>query len=362
MSVLAAIAVLGVLIIVHELGHFTAARVQGIHVNRFSIGFGPALWKYQGETTEYALRAFPLGGFVGFPDDDPDSELPPDDPNLMGNRPIVDRAIVISAGVIFNFIFAYLVLVAQAGIVGQQELANLQPGVSIPEIRQESPAAEAGIEAGDVVLAVESRSLGTGEEAVQTLQTEIQQAPGQALSLTVLRDGERLTLPVVPERTDEGGRVGIVLTVNGEVVRRRPDGVVATLAAGAQEYQRIVQLTLQGFGQLIGNFSESAGQIAGPVAIVAVGANLANSDASNLFRFAALISINLGIINILPLPVLDGGQLVFLGYEAIRGKPLPSRVRENITQTGVVVLLGLAIFLVIRDTANLGAVQEMFDN
>ena len=127
MSVLAAIAVLAVLIFVHELGHFIAARSQGIHVNRFSLGFGPVLLKYQGSETEYAVRAFPLGGFVGFPDDDPDSKIEPDDPNLLRNRPVLDRAIVISAGVIANLIFAYFLLVSQVGFVGIPTAT--QPGV-----------------------------------------------------------------------------------------------------------------------------------------------------------------------------------------------------------------------------------------
>ncbi|MFM7471440.1 MAG: site-2 protease family protein, partial [Nodosilinea sp.] len=95
MSVIAAIAVIALLVAVHEAGHFLAARWQGIHVNRFALGFGPVLWKYQGRETEYSLRAIPLGGFVGFPDDDPDSSIPSDDPNLLKNRPILDRAIVI---------------------------------------------------------------------------------------------------------------------------------------------------------------------------------------------------------------------------------------------------------------------------
>ena len=114
----ATIAALALLIVVHESGHFLAARLQGIYVNRFSIGFGPILWKYQGKETEYALRAFPLGGFVGFPDDDPDSDIPPNHPNLMRNRPVLDRAIVISAGVIANLVFAYFVFVAQYSLVG----------------------------------------------------------------------------------------------------------------------------------------------------------------------------------------------------------------------------------------------------
>ncbi|ERN41139.1 RIP metalloprotease RseP [Rubidibacter lacunae KORDI 51-2] len=367
MSVLAAIAVLAVLIIVHELGHFAAARAQGIHVNRFSIGFGPALWKYQGERTEYAVRVFPLGGFVGFPDDDPDSPIPPDDPNLLQNRPIVDRAIVISAGVIANFLFAYVLLTAQVGIFG---VPNLYPGVAVPQLAEvaDSPARAAGLEPGDVILAVGAEPLAEGEAAVETLQQAIQRSPNLPLELTVLRDGERLNPVVTPRADEEGnGRIGVFLSVRGESVDgelafRRPNGIGEIIAAGAAEYQRIFQLTFEGFGRLIGNFSESADQIAGPVAIVAVGANIASNDAGGLFRFAALISINLGIINILPLPVLDGGQLVFLGIEALRGKPLPSKIREGIMQTGVVMLLGLAIFLVIRDTANLGAVQEMFNN
>ncbi|MDR9402701.1 MAG: RIP metalloprotease RseP [Halothece sp. Uz-M2-17] len=362
MSVLAAIAVLAVLIIVHELGHFTAARVQGIHVNRFSIGFGPILWKYQGSEVEYGIRAFPLGGFVGFPDDDPDSEIPQDDPNLLKNRPLGDRAIVISAGVIANFIFAYFLLVTQSAVVGIPE-PQFEPGIKVPEIvnQEDSPAREAGLKAGDLIIAVDSQSLGEGQPAIQTLQTEIQGSVNEPLSLTVKREGETLNLSVTPQPGDDGkGKIGVLLSPNGEVIRKRPDGFLEPFTQGAQEYQRIFTLTFQGLGQLVSNFQESAEQVAGPVAIVAVGADIASSDASSLYQFAALISINLGIINILPLPVLDGGQLVFLLLEGIRGKPLPSKVQDGIMQTGVVVLLGLAIFLVIRDTANLAVVQEFF--
>jgi membrane-associated protease RseP (regulator of RpoE activity) len=362
MSVLAAIAVLAVLIIVHELGHFTAARVQGIHVNRFSIGFGPILWKYQGPEVEYGVRAFPLGGFVGFPDDDPDTEIPPDDPNLMKNRPLGDRAIVISAGVIANFIFAYFLLVAQAGIVGISQ-PQFEPGIKVPEIveQENSPAREAGLQAQDLIIAVNSDPLGEGQTAIQTLQTNIQNSVNEPLNLTVKRDGETLNLSVTPKAGDDGqGKIGVLLSPNGEVIRKQPDSFIEPFTQAAEEYQRIFKLTFQGLGQLISNFQESAEQVAGPVAIVAVGADIASSDAGSLYQFGALISINLGIINILPLPVLDGGQLVFLLLEGIRGKPLPSKVQDGITQTGVVVLLGLAIFLVIRDTANLAVVQEFF--
>lgn len=362
MSVLAAIAVLAILIIVHELGHFSAARVQGIHVSKFSIGFGPILWKYQGPEVEYGVRAFPLGGFVGFPDDDPDSEIEPDDPNLLKNRPLGDRAIVISAGVIANFIFAYFLLVAQSAFVGIPQ-PQFEPGIQVPEVVQQenSPAKEAGLEAGDIILAINSESLGEGQAAIQNLQDTIQNAVNEPLNITVQRDTETLNLTVTPQAGDDGkGKIGVLLSPNGEVVRERPDNFLQPFTQAAQEYQRIFSLTFQGLGRLVSNFQESAEQVAGPVAIVAVGADIASSDASSLYQFAALISINLGIINILPLPVLDGGQLVFLLLEGIRGKPLPQKIQDGIMQTGVVMLLGLAIFLVIRDTANLGVVQEFF--
>ncbi|HIK18862.1 MAG TPA: RIP metalloprotease RseP [Leptolyngbyaceae cyanobacterium M33_DOE_097] len=358
MSVLAAIAVLALLIVVHELGHFSAARLQGIYANRFSIGFGPTLLKYQGKNTEYALRAFPLGGFVGFPDDDPEAYgLDPRDPNLLKNRPVMDRVIVISAGVIANLLFAYLLLVTQVGISGIQEFKPA-PGVLVPAVKTElsSAAAKAGIQANDVILAVNGKSLGADREAIQTLMSEIQNNPSQALKVEIQRDGQKLAQPltVTPILGEDGkGKIGVQLSPNGTIDRRRITNPIEILTTAATEFQRITVLTVQGFGQLLTNFGQMADQVAGPVKIVAEGAKLANSDATNLITFGALISINLAIINILPLPALDGGHLAFLLIEALRGKPVPNQIQEGVMQTGLMLLLGLGIFLIIRDTANL---------
>jgi len=361
MAVLLAIAVLGVLIVVHEAGHFLAARLQNIHVNRFSIGFGPIVWKYQGPKTEYALRGFPLGGFVGFPDDDPDSNIPLDDPDLMRNRPILDRAIVISAGVIANLIFAYFLLVAQVGIVGVPQF-NYQPGVRVPAVATDlsSAAAKAGIQGGDVIMAVDGQQLDASKTAITSLVKTIQDSPNEPLTMEILRDGQKVAVEVTPEVGGDGkGRIGVQLTPNGEEVRHRAKNIFEAFTAGATEFQRLTDLTLKGFGQLIYNFGETAGQISGPVKIVDIGAKIASDNVGNLFPFAAIISINLAIINILPLPALDGGQLAFLLVEGLRGKPLPTRVQENVMQTGLVLLLGLGIFLVIRDTANLDVVRSL---
>ena len=362
MSVLAAIAVLALLIVVHELGHFLAARLQGIYANRFSVGFGPILLKYQGSETEYAIRAFPLGGFVGFPDDDPDSKIPPNDPNLLRNRPILDRAIVISAGVIANLIFAYFLLVTQIGFVGVQDF-NYQPGVLVPEVASDisSAATKAGIKAGDIVLAVEGKQLGESQAAISLLMQEIQTHPNESLALDLKRGDQIVNLKVTPELGKDGkGQIGVRLSPNGKVVRKPVGGIVQAFTTGAEEFQRIAILTAQGLGQLVSNFGETADQIAGPVKIVEIGANIARSDAASLFQFAALISINLAIINILPLPALDGGQLAFLLIEAIQGKPLPTKIQDGVMQTGLMLLLGLGIFLIVKDTANLEGIQQLF--
>jgi len=356
MSILAAIAVLAVLIVVHELGHFMAARLQGIYANRFSIGFGPILLKYQGPQTEYAIRAFPLGGFVGFPGEDEETDIPADDPNLLQNRPLIDRAIVISAGVISNLIFAYFLLVTQVGLVGIPTF-NYQPGVLISQVAPEGSsliAQQAGIKTGDIVTAINGQELPASKAAMTKLMVDIQQAPQQSLNLTVKRQDQTLQLSVTPELGADGkGKIGVQLAPNGELFRKKAGNVLEALTSGAEELQRVTLLIFQGFGQLISNFEETSKQVSGPIAIVAMGANIARSDITNLLQFAALISVNLAIINILPLPALDGGQLTFLLLEAIRGKPLPTNVQNNIMQTGLLLIMGLGIFLIVRDTVNI---------
>ncbi|NCJ08509.1 RIP metalloprotease RseP [Synechococcales cyanobacterium C] len=361
MPIIAAIAVLEILIIVHELGHFLAARTQGIRVSRFSIGFGPVLWKYQGAQTEYALRAIPLGGYVAFPDDEPIQETTPNDPGLLSNRPILDRAIVISAGVIANLVFAYLLLVVQVGSAGIPQV-DYRAGVLIPQVATQvsTAAVDAGIQAGDLVTAVNGTDLAAGEAGVKTLRQAIENNPNQPLTLTLERDAQTLTVQVIPQVGEEGmPKIGVGLIPNVEISHRRPQNFGEILSTGASEFERLTKLTVQGFGQLIGNFREAAGQVSGPVAIVAIGADIARSDASRLLQFGALISINLAIINILPLPALDGGQLALLLVEGLRGKPLPSEVQYGVMQTGLFLLLGLGMVLIVRDTANLEWVQRL---
>jgi membrane-associated protease RseP (regulator of RpoE activity) len=362
MSTLAAIGVLALLIFVHELGHFLAARLQGIYANKFSLGFGPVLLKYQGKQTEYALRALPLGGFVGFPDDDPDSDIPANDPNLLRNRPLLDRAIVISAGVIANLIFAYFLLVVQVSVIGFQQI-DYHPGVTVAGIADNlsTAAGKAGIQANDIVLAVDNQELGSAKPAIVKLMAEIQTHAERPLTFKIQRGAEKIDLQVTPDANAEGkGQIGVKLAPNADIIIDRSISPIDALVKGANEFERVVVLTFQGLSQLVTNFGETATQIAGPIKIVEIGSNIASNNIAGLLQFGALISINLAVMNILPLPALDGGQLAFLLFEGLLGKPLPMKIQETVMQTGLFLLLGLGVFLVIRDTANLSSVQQFF--
>ncbi|MGL5034475.1 MAG: RIP metalloprotease RseP [Microcystaceae cyanobacterium] len=356
MSVLAAIAVLALLILVHEAGHFAAARLQNIRVSRFSLGFGPVLLKYQGKETEYGLRAIPLGGYVGFPDDDPESEIPADDPNLLRNRPILDRAIVISAGVIANLIFAYFLLIGQVTTVGVQDL---QPGLLVPRVDANSAAILAGIQPNDVILGLGGQALPPYPNASTSFIETIKNSANKPVEINLKRDNQEINLTLTPTINEDGeGKIGVALLPNVKV--RRATSITEAFSYSADAYERIVKLTVQGFWQLISHFQETAKQVAGPIKIVEYGASIASNDINNLFQFAALISINLAVINILPLPALDGGQLVFLLIEGLLGKPLPNKIQEGVMQTGLVLLLGLGVVLIVRDTLNLAVFQTLF--
>jgi len=358
MPILLSIAILALLILVHEAGHFAAAKLQGIHVNRFSLGFGPVLWRYQGKETEYAIRALPLGGYVGFPDDDERSPYPPDDPNLLKNRPLADRLVVMSAGVLANLAFAYLVLVLMFALLGIPSVTRIQPGILIAQVMPGSPAERAGLQAEDVVLRAADHDYSDLADAASALaalndfQTLIRSSANQPVPLQVRRREKEalLEITVIPERQGEKVAIGVSLAPNQEVNLRPAQNLGEILTEAGNAYQRLVTMNLTGLQELLRNFQNTATQISGPVGIVKIGADLARDDVASLLNFTALISINLAVLNLLPLPGLDGGHIAFLILEAIRGKRLPREVEERVMQTGLALLLGLGVFLIFKDT------------
>jgi membrane-associated protease RseP (regulator of RpoE activity) len=349
MFVLLSILVLGLLIVVHELGHFLVARGLGIRVSRFSIGFGPTLLRYRGPQVEYVLGALPLGGYVAFPEDDPENGIRKDDPDLLKNRPVRDRILVLLAGVTANFVLAYVLLLLMVLLGGVPE-PQFKPGILVQQLAsQTSAAAQAGIKAGDVIRSANGETLPAGEAAVEQLRSTLSANPGRPVTLAVERNGTPRRIVATPDRE---GKLGISLTPNGSVAKRPPRDIGEVFSTSAKSFQQVASGTFQGFGQL---FSGKAGldQLAGPVGIVAVSAEAARTDILNLFYVGALISFNLAVLNLLPLPALDGGQLVFVLIEALRGKPVPENLQRGITQAGLIVLLGLGLVLIFKDSLTL---------
>ncbi|KAL0328023.1 UNVERIFIED_CONTAM: putative membrane metalloprotease ARASP2, chloroplastic [Sesamum calycinum] len=318
-SVLEAAAVLTAIIVVHESGHFLAAYLQGIHVSKFAVGFGPVLAKFNSNNVEYSIRAFPLGGFVGFPDNDPDSDIPVDDENLLKNRPIFDRVIVISAGVIANIIFAYVIVFVQVLSVG------------LP-VQESFP--------GFLYL---------------------MKSPKTKVLFRISRGEENVEINVTPdENTDGTGRIGVQLSPNMKFSKTKPKNLLEVFRFSGREFWGLTSNVLDSLKQTFMNFSQSASKVSGPVAIIAVGAEVAKSNADGLFQFAAILNLNLAVINLLPLPALDGGSLALILIEAARGgRKLPLEVEQRIMSSGIMLVLVLGVFLLVRDTLNLEFIKDL---
>ena len=349
-SVIQALSVLATIIFVHESGHFLAARTQGIHVNKFAVGFGPSVFSFQGDKVEYSLKAIPLGGFVAFPDDDEDCPYPPDDPDLLRNRPVKDRAIVVSAGIFANCIFAFAILLTQANTIGLT-YAKYTPGVVVKGFVSPSAAESAGFKRGDIILRIDGEDLEADAKTVSQVVNKIKASANKELDVVVNRKGEMVNLILIPDEMPKTleGRVGTRLEANSVLYTKMAKGPVDSIKLASKEFGRLFTLVGKSLTGLVTNFSQSKDQVSGPLAIVAVGAEVLRKDISGLFQFGAVININLAIVNLLPLPALDGGFLLLLIIEAIRGKKMQKETEQSITGAGVLFLLISGGVLITRD-------------
>lgn len=350
------IAVLGFIVFVHEAGHFLAARVQGIKVDNFSLGFGSPLveWKSKDGIT-FSLRALPLGGYVAFPEktkvnEETGEEEESDDPDLLQNRPLLDRAIVISAGVIANIILAWTSLFISVGTVGVPKY-DFKPGVTLQTlVDSNGPGANAGLRGGDVILKVD------GEEVQSTLGSAgavadlIRTSNGRELSFTVSRNDGTTVIKVRPSCAANGNcAMGVQLVPNVSVARERPPTFPLLIRTTNDEMARLTSQTLSGLLSIVTNFKQTASQLSGPIGVVSIGADIARNDASALLTFVAIISINLAILNSVPIPALDGGQMVFLLIEGLRGAPVPLKLQNALNTTAFLMFFGLSGVLLIQD-------------
>ncbi|OSX77185.1 hypothetical protein BU14_0159s0040 [Porphyra umbilicalis] len=411
-STLTGVALLGVVIVVHEGGHYLAARAQGIRVAAFSVGFGPKLasWTPRGggrslpsaRCPSAAMWRFPtLGGGGGggrgaarrrctrpggrrrgrgghgrvggggggggrrrrrgwgrgrgppaarTPPPPPQPPIAADDPDLLQNRPVAHRALVLSAGVVANVVLAYGAVVASVLGAGVPVTHPL-PGVVVSALVDDRCAgAAAGVRPGDVIVAVDGVGVAAGLDSAAVLAAAIRGGRGAPLTLDLLR---RAPPPAASAARAASGQaaLGVRLSPNAVVRRVRPPGGRAGIGAAHAEFRRLAAQTAGGLIPRRRSWSPAA--YAGPVALVSMGADLARTDAAALLAFGAVISLHLAMLNALPLPALDGGQLAFLAIEAVRGRPVDRRVQEGVNRTALLLLLLLSTVVLVGDVAKL---------
>lgn len=331
-SIVVAIIALGVLVIIHEGGHFLAARWSGMSVSRFSVGFGPALLVRERGGTKFQIGAVPLGGFVQIDGMHPEDGTDPSDPRSFAQRPRHLRAATILAGPGANYLLAFVMLVVfYLGFA-----AVPRPPFEVTEVVSDSPAARAGLEAGDILVGTAE---GAFEEA-DDLGQAIAATEGAPMTLEVKRGEERLRVEVVPAPQSGGSwRIGIGFrTLESERVDLGPGEAIAQ--AGT-DLARVSGLLLSGLAALFTSPGDVS--VSGPVGIVKGLSEQVQRSGADAFRLVAQLSIMLGFFNLLPIPALDGARLLFLLIGAVRRREVEPRLEAVVHAVGFILLLGLMV-------------------
>ena len=433
MSILFFLIALGLLIFVHELGHFLVAKWSGVRVEEFSLGFGPRLFGFKKGDTDYRISALPLGGYVKMLGEDADGKES-QDPRSFAKKSVGKRVLIIACGPFMNVLFAFLIM-PMVFFIGRSEPVFLHQEPVVLGVRAESPAAQAGLKKGDVIEAIDGKEVSDWESALNKILI----SSGSTLDLTIKRGDKTLNKDIKVSEIPQlkGGFVGIepilflgneavidgiktggpadqggikpkdkVLSINGKpvndwidmadkvtasqgkkikikierdkkikqvtvtpeynesakrwligIVKDRRSGLAMTtvryglidsLVYGAKENIKIISLTFAVLKRLV-TLQLSYKVLGGPVIIAKASAAAAASGLSHFLYFLAFLSIQLAIINCLPIPVLDGGHLVFLGVEAIRRKPVSIRVRQTASQIGFILLITLMVVITWND-------------
>ncbi len=351
--VLPFLVVLGVLIFFHELGHFLVAKYFGISVLKFSLGFGPKVFGKKIGETEYLISAIPLGGYVkmlGENDDEEGNPISPlDAQRSFSHKPAIQRIAVVGAGPLFNLLLALVIFCASFAFSGMQVLTT-----EIGQVREGSPADKAGLMKGDLIVGVN----GLETEAWPQLKEFVKTNRGEPIEVTLLRDGETLTVTVIPE-------MSTVKNIFGEEIKTPLLGVVSAgtfkevrlgfpgaMKEGFLKTWEIIKLTCLTVVKLFQGIV-SIKTLGGPILIGQMTGQLAEESWAYLIPFTAVISINLGILNLLPVPILDGGFIVFLLIELIIGRPLNVKKREFAQKLGIGLLVLLMIVVIYNDIARI---------
>lgn len=370
MTVIYAIIVLGILIFIHELGHFLLAKMMGVSVEKFSLGFGPKLLGIKIGETEYLLSAFPLGGYVkmfgeggyieggevhnpGGVDNTPSEELQLDTlreltedekARSFAHKPVLARIAIVMAGPVFNLLFAWLIFIALF-MIGVPAVTT-----KIGEALKDKPAARAGMQGGDIITAINGKAIDRWDQ----IAVGVAASKGEALKLSVKRGDQQLTFSITPEARISKNLFGE--QTNGYAIGVASAGEIVTesfnpwraFIKGSEQTWKVIDLTVMSLVKMVQRVVPMD-SVGGPIMIAKMAGDQASAGIAPFLAFMALLSVNLGILNLLPVPVLDGGHLLFFFCEMIFRRPVPLKIREYAQQVGMVLLLGLMVLAFYND-------------
>ena len=358
--------ILTVIVFFHELGHYAIARLNGVRVEVFSIGFGPEIFGWTGKNgTRWKISLLPLGGYVkmfgetasGSQGDEVEELSAEERLVSFHHKTVGQRAAIVAAGPIANFLLAIAVLAVLFSTAGQPFTA-----AEIGSVQADSAAEKAGMRSGDKFIAIDGKTI----ERFEDVQGIIRMAPGKELSVTVLREGRELVLKAVPKKhqlidrfgnTTEIGLLGV--TRAGPTYVRH--GPFESLYRATLETWQTSIVTLEAVGQIIVGTRSSEG-LGGPIRIAEISGKVAETGIANVFWFLSLLSINLGLINLFPIPMLDGGHLVFYGIEALQGRAVSDRTMEYGFRIGLGLVVTLFVFVTAQDLLRFEAIAKFFQS
>ena len=340
-----AVLILNVIVVFHEFGHYVVGRLTGITVLEFSVGFGPRWLGWTRKGIDYSIRPIPLGGFCKFKGENEED----DSPDSFSNAPVWKRFLTVLSGPLMNFVLAFLAMIALLALNGWYESVPV-----VGQVIEGTPAAEAGLLAGDIVTAVDGEVLTYDEAGMLKMQQYIAGIEaGDDVAFTIDRSGEILSLSIAPAWNEEVQKAQIGIYFGTEHHRYAPQQLIPV----SIEYMgEMSTMMLDALRNLFFR-GEGLDETMGPVGIITtVGSSVQQSfqqattqGFAMIFNMLVIISLNLGIMNLLPVPPLDGGHLVLMAVEAVRGKPASEKIRMTVQMIGVLLLIALFVFVTWQD-------------
>lgn len=332
-SIIAPILVFAVIVLVHEGGHFVTAKLTGMRVDEFAVGFGPKLWSCRRGETEYSLRLIPLGGYNKIAGMEPG---PSKDPRAFSNKPYWARLMVICAGSFMNIILAFLIFTGVIYSVGIQHFPDIPV---VGEVLSDSPAARAGIEKGDRIKTIGSASI----EKWMDIPGAMKDKASRVVAVTIERNGAERTLTVIPQASEEGRAVvGIMPYVESRSVSM---GEAAFLGFDRCGY--ILKMVVYGIAGAVTGSGNA--DVAGPIGVARMAGDVAVVGIAPFLLFIAVLSLNLGFLNLLPVPMLDGGLFFITLVEMVTRRKLPEKALYYVQMTGLTILIALFLFATMKD-------------